>query len=159
MEMTPYECAKMWYSYKYHNAKSLRTLAELNACSIEEMRMTLLEAGVNPKGLPRAERKKKGETEMTEENVKTEVKSAAECEAKQEYNLPPAPHYAEKLPKVWRLEELAATLDRVFAEVCEEECRNYKADYEDEIRGMYALCSFVSFRQKLLKALAEQKEG
>lgn len=155
MEMTPYECAKMWYGYKYHNAASLRTLAELNACSIEEMRMTLLEAGVNPKGLPRAERKKKGEPEMAKDDVKMEAKTEEKSEVEPEYNFPPAPKYPNDLPKVWRLEEIAGVLNSVFVELCGEQVRAYEANEIDEIRGMYGIGAYCDFQKGVLAALTQ----
>lgn len=180
MTMTPFECAQMWRGYKKHNAAMLRTLAELNATTPENMRMTLLEAGVRPLELPRAERKKTDPVRLTteesearllpgeeklaaaienmkeEKTVNEEMKNEVTEEAEPEYNLPPAPKYAEDTPKYWSAEEVRELLARAFADFVGGSCDAVRLSHSDAGAEMMNILAAQDYRMTVEDMLDER---
>lgn len=145
------ETAIMWRSYKRHNAAQLQILAELNACTAEEMRDRLMQAGIGACELPRAKRKKEEhdmEKRMEEQN--TQAEEAEE----QEYRLPPAPRYEE--PEQ-RRPDLTELVNNITLNLVIEETNLYAGGDADPNDSMSTIMSYIHMRDKLLETVSACK--
>lgn len=130
------EAAIMWRSYKKHDISQLQILAELNACSAEQMRDRLMQAGIGACELPRAKRKKEEETEMPEEDVKTEAKTESPVCGTQN-----------------RAKDFVDHVNSVILKLVEDEVDHVAGFEGDKAEAMINICAYFNMRDKLLEGM------